>query len=343
MKNKSIKNNINKGKIVIYQTPQKEVKLDVRLKDETVWLTQKQVAILFNTQRPAITKHLNNIFKSGELNKNSVSSILEHTAADGKTYQTQFYNLDAIISVGYRVNSKRAAQFRIWATKTLKEHLVKGYTINEKRLLQARTQLKELQGAISFLREKAKHELLAGQEQEILNLLANYSKTLTLLEQYDKEKLSLIKKNKCKFILGYEDAAKVIAEVKKELIVKKEASDLFGQENSDKFNGILGNIYQTFGKKELYPSLEEKAAHLLYFIIKDHPFVDGNKRIASFLFIYFLDKNNYLYRASGERTINDNALTALSLLIAISDPKDKDILIKITTNLLSDNYVLRDL
>jgi death-on-curing family protein len=330
MKRKEIK----KGEIVIYKSKEGP-KLDVRLEKETVWLTQKQIAMLFDTQRPAITKHLNNIFRSGELDKNSVSSILEHTAADGKVYKTQFYNLDAIISVGYRVNSKRATQFRIWATKTLKEYLVKGYTINEKRLLQAKNQLQELQSAISFLQEKSKHNLLAGQEQEILNLLANYSKTLTLLEQYDKEKLSLIKKARGRFILKYENAISVIDKIKKDLISKNEASNLFGQENSGKFKAILGGIYQTFGKKELYPSLEEKTAHLLYFIIKDHPFVDGNKRIASFLFIYFLDRNDFLYRHSGEKKINDNALTALALLIAISNPKDKEILIKITTNLLN--------
>ncbi|MBU4298885.1 virulence RhuM family protein [Patescibacteria group bacterium] len=174
-----VKQEFNKGEIVIYKTSKNEVKLDVRLKEETVWLTQKQIAILFDTRRPAITKHFNNIFKSEELDKNSVSSILEHTAADGKTYKTQFYNLDAIISVGYRVNSKRATQFRIWATKTL-----------------------------------------------------------TLLEQYDKEKISLVKKAKGKFVLKYEDAAKVIQEIKKELLAKKEASDLFGQENGEKFQAI---------------------------------------------------------------------------------------------------------
>jgi death-on-curing family protein len=334
MKN-NLKKEFKKGEIVIYKSKQGP-QLEIRLEKDTVWLTQKQIALFFDTQRPAITKHLNNIFKSNELNKNSVSSILEHTASDGKVYKVQFYNLDAIISIGYRVNSKRATQFRVWATRILKEYLIKGYAINEKRLLQTRNQLKELQNAISFLQEKSEHELLTGQEQEILNLLANYSKTLTLLEQYDKERVILIKKAKGKFILKYDEARRVIDEIKKDLMLKKEASDLFGQENSDKFKGILGNIYQTFDKKELYSSLEEKAAHLLYFVIKDHPFIDGNKRIASFLFVYFLDKNNYLYRKNGERKINDNALVALALLIAISNPRDKDILIKLITNLLEE-------
>jgi len=327
------KNDFKKGEIIIYKSKEGP-KLKVCLEDETVWLTQKQMTLLFDKGVSTINEHIKNIFKEGELMENSVIRKFRITAADGKTYETNFYNLDVIISVGYRVKSLRGTQFRIWATKTLKKHLVKGYTINEKRLLQAENHVHELQSTILFLQEKSKHKLLAGQEQEILNLLANYSKTLTLLEEYDKEKLSLVKKTKGKFVLKYENAIKVIQEIKKELIAKREASDLFGQENGEKFQAILGSLYQTFGKKELYLSLEEKAAHLLYFIIKDHPFIDGNKRIASFLFIYFLDKNDFLYRETGEKKINDNALTALALLIAVSDPKEKDKLIKIITNLL---------
>jgi len=328
-----MKQEFQKGEIVIYKSKEGP-KLKVCLEDETVWLTQKQMALLFDKGVSTINEHIKNIFKEGELMENSVIRKFRITAADGKTYETNFYNLDVIISVGYRVKSLRGTQFRIWATKTLKEHLVKGYTINEKRLLQVENHVHELQSTILFLQEKSKHKLLAGQEQEILNLLANYSKTLTLLEEYDKEKLSLVKKTKGKFVLKYENAIKVIQEIKKELIAKREASDLLGQENGEKFQAILGSLYQTFGKKELYLSLEEKAAHLLYFIIKDHPFIDGNKRIASFLFIYFLDKNDFLYRETGEKKINDNALTALALLIAVSDPKEKDKLIKIITNLL---------
>ncbi|MDH7554940.1 MAG: RhuM family protein [Spirochaetota bacterium] len=325
---------IKKGEIVIYKSP-KGPEIQVKLDKDTVWLNAHLIARLFDVNRPAIVKHINNIYKTGELDESSTCSILEQVAADGKIRKMNLYNLDMIISVGYRVNSKQATQFRIWATKTLKKHLVKGYTINEKRLLQARNQLQELQSAITFLQEKSKYESLSGQEQEILNLLADYSKTLTLLEQYDKEKLALVKKANGKFILNYDDAKRIIQEVKKELISKKEASELFGQENSNKFQGVLGSIYQTFDKKALYSSLEEKAAHLLYFIVKDHPFVDGNKRIASFLFIYFLDCNNFLYRKTGEKKINDNALTALTLLIAISHPNEKDKLIKIITNLLA--------
>ena len=326
----------NKGEIIIYQTSKKEVGLKVRLEKDTVWITQAQMALLFGTKRPAITKHLSNIFKSKELNQNSVSSILEHTAADGKIYKTKFYNLDAIISVGYRINSKHATQFRIWATNTLRRHILQGYTINEKRLLEAKDKFRELQTVVNFLQNKAQKKQLKGQEKEILNLLADYSKTLTILEQYDKGKLRTPKGKKANFILEYEKYHSIILELKKELISKKEASDIFGNDVTNKFDSIISNLYQTFGKEELYKSLEDKAAHLLYLTIKDHPFTDGNKRIGAFSFVYFLDKNNYLYRKNGEKKINDNALTALALLIAESDPKEKDVLIKIVINLLHD-------
>ena len=330
------KEEIKKGEIVIYKTPDKKVQVNVSLEKETIWLDAHKIAKIFNVNRPAIVKHINNIYKTGELLENSTCSILEQVAADGKIRKMNIYNLDMILSVGYRVNSKQATQFRIWATKTLKDHLVKGFTINEKRILEAKDKFKELQAAINFLQEKSKHELLAGQEQEILSLLADYSKTLTLLEQYDKEKVLLQKNGKGKFVLNYEKSAEIIKEIKKDLTAKNQAGEIFGQEYEDKFKAILGNILQTFDKKELYPSIEEKASHLLYFTIKDHPFVDGNKRIASFLFVYYLDKNNYLYKENNEKKINDNALTALSLLIAISNPSEKDKIVKIITNLLSN-------
>lgn len=328
-------NNIRKGEIVIYKTPSGP-EIQVKLEKDTIWLYAHLIARLFDVNRPAIVKHINNIYKSGELDKKSTCSILEQVAADGKIRKMNLYNLDMIISVGYRVNSNRATQFRIWATKTLRDHLVKGYTINKKRLLEAQEKFKELQTTIVFLQEKTKKELLSGQASEILSLLSSYSKSLTLLEEYDKRKLREIKGKKAKFVLKYDECEKIISEVKKELVNKKEASELFGCEIGGSFDGVIKGIYQTFNGKELYPTIEGKASHLLYFIIKDHPFIDGNKRIASFLFVYFLDKNDYLYRENGEKKINDNALVALSLLIAESDPKEKDILIKIITNLISD-------
>ncbi len=329
------KDKFKKGEIIIYKTPQGP-QLDVRLEQETVWLDAHKMARIFNVERPAIVKHINNIYKTGELDKKSTCSILEQVAADGKVRQMNLYNLDMIISVGYRVNSKRATQFRIWATKTLKEHLVRGYTINEQRLLVAKDRFTELQNAISFLQEKTKHKLLAGQEQEILELLSGYSKTLVILEQYDKNELKIPIGRKATFVFDFSEARKVVKGLRQEVISSKRASNLFGQEYEGKFEAIIKNLYQALGGKELYKTLGEKAANLLYLTIKDHPFVDGNKRIASFLFVYFLDKNKYLRRETGERKINDNALVALALLIAVSEPKDKDIIVKITTNLLDD-------
>lgn len=325
---------VKKGEVIIYQSPQGP-EIQVKLEEDTVWLDAHLIARLFDVNRPAIVKHINNIYKTGELDKKSTCSILEQVAADGKIRKMNLYNLDVIISVGYRVNSLKATQFRIWATKTLKEHLVKGYTLNEKRLLQYQNSLKDLQETIALFQEKSKQQLFVGQEQEILSLLNAYSKTLILLKQYDDEKLILSKKAKEKYVVKYSEIRKLIDEIKKDLITKNEANKFFGQENSDNFKAILKNIYQTFDGNELYPSLEEKAAHLLYFIIKDHPFVDGNKRIASFLFVYYLDKNEYLYQPNGEKKIDDNSLTTLALLVAISHPSEKDKLIKIITNLLS--------
>ncbi|MDO8451800.1 MAG: virulence protein RhuM/Fic/DOC family protein [bacterium] len=322
-----------RGEIILYKAKQGP-QVEVRLQNETIWLTQAQITGLFGTQRPAITKHLNNIFKSGELDEKAVCSILEHTAKDGKTYKTAFYSLDAVISVGYRVNSKQATQFRIWATRVLREHITKGFTINEKRLLEAKDKFAQLQSTIAFLKEKSTKELLTGQEGEILSLLALYAKTLTILDEYDKGTLREVKGEKGAFVLTYEESKRVIVEVKRELVTKKEAGELFGNEKDDSFKGIIRGLYQTFGGQELYRTLESKAAHLLYLIIKDHSFSDGNKRSASFLFVYFLDKNNALYRTGGEKKINDNALAALALLVAASNPKEKDQMIALITQLL---------
>ena len=322
--------------IIIYKSKDKSIQLEVRLDldKDTLWLNQAQIARLFGTQRPAITKHLNNVFKCKELNEKAVCSILEHTADDGKKYATKFYNLDAVISVGYRVNSARATQFRIWATGVLKEHILSGYTLNQKRLLEQAEKLKELEKAIAFIEEKSHKGLLNNQARELLSIINEYAKSLTLLAQYDEGQIALYKGKIAKFTLTYSHCLEVIARIKAELTRKGEAGILFGQEMGKKLDGIIGGLYQTFGGKDLYPSIEEKSAHLFYFIIKDHPFADGNKRIGSLFFIYFLEQNNYLLKRSGERKINDNALVALALLIAESDPKEKEIMIKIITNLL---------
>jgi prophage maintenance system killer protein len=324
---------INKGEIVIYKPKGGDIELKIKFENETIWLDAHQMAQVFNVKRPAVVKHINNIYKSGELNEDSTCSILEQVAADGKIRKMNIYNLDVIISVGYRVNSQRATEFRVWATKILKNYLSEGYAVNEKRLLETNDKFKKLQNAIEFLQRKSGTELLKGQE-ELLYLLADYSKTLSLLEQYDKGALKEIKGEKSKFVLTYDYCLDIISEITKELISKKEAGDIFGIEINHKFESLVKNLYQTFGGQELYKSIEEKAANFLYLSIKDHPFIDGNKRIASFLFICFLDKNNYLHRENGERKVNDNALTTLALLVAESDPKEKDQMIALITQLI---------
>jgi len=327
------KNNFQKGEVVIYKTPQNEVELRVRFENESVWLRQDEIALLFGKERSVITKHINKIFLDKEVVKESNVQKM-HIANSDKP--VELYGLDVILAVGYRVNSARAIHFRQWASGILKQYLVKGYAINEKRLLEARNKFSELQEAVSFLQRQSKKELLEGQESEILGLLADYSKTLSLLEQYDKGSLLEGKGTKTNFVLTYRDCVKIVVELKRELTVKKEAGDLFGQERAGSFEGIIGTLYQTFSKNELYPTIEDKASHLLYFIIKDHPFSDGNKRTAVFLFVYFLDRSNYLFKKTGERKINDNALTALALLIAESNPGDKDVMVKIIKNLVAE-------
>ncbi|MBU3925127.1 virulence protein RhuM/Fic/DOC family protein [Patescibacteria group bacterium] len=333
------KNKTKNNSIIIYEASKGDVRIDVRLENETIWLTLNQIADLFGIDKSGISRHIKNIYEEGELKeKSTVAKIATVQKEGGRNIEREieFYNLDMIISIGYRVSSKRATDFRIWATKTLKDYLVKGYAINEKRLLEAQEKFKELQTAISFLQDKSQKSMLRDRSQEILNLLSSYAKTLTLLSEYDNGKIEEIKGGKTKFILDYKKSLKIIGKIKTELINKKEAGDLFGQERQGALETVVKNLYQTFDNKELYPTIENKASHLLYLIIKDHSFSDGNKRIGSFLFVYFLDRNGYLYKKSGEKKINDNALTALALLVAESKPEEKDVMVKIIMNLIAE-------
>ncbi len=326
----------SKGKILIYKAKDGSQQLEVRLEQETVWLSQKQIADIFGTQRPAISKHLSNIFKSKELEEKSVSSILEHTAKDGKTYKTQFYNLDAIISVGYRVNSQKATRFRVWATNVLREHLVKGYTLNEKRLSQLVQNMQQLEQAVKVFRQIGVADKLSESEAKgLLDIITNYTQSFILLNQFDSNSLPEAKLNEnITYEIEYSEAVKAIAELKKQLMKKKEASALFGNERDGAFGGILNSVVQTFDGEYLYKSIEEQAAHLLYFVIKNHPFTDGNKRIGAFLFVWFLEKNKHRFKKSGELKINDNALVALALLIAQSNPDDKELMVSLVINLV---------
>lgn len=326
----------SQGEILIYKAKDGSQQLEVKLEGETVWLTQKQIAQLFGTQRPAITKHLSNILKSGELTEKAVSSILEHTARDGKKYKIQFYNLDAIISVGYRVNSQKATRFRIWATTVLKNHLVKGYTLNEKRLQQVVQNMQQLERAVKLIQQSGNSEQLSATEAKgLLEVITNYTQSFILLNQFDSNKLPDKKLNEnITYKIEYGEAVSAIEELKKQLIKKKEASELFGNERDRGFESLLNSVVQTFGGEYLYKSIEEQAAHLLYFVIKNHPFTDGNKRIGAFLFVWFLEKNKHRFKKSGELKINDNTLVALALLVAQSNPDDKEIMTKLVMNLI---------
>jgi death-on-curing family protein len=320
------------GEIIIYEAEDGKTSIEVQLENETVWLTQNQLAELFGSERSVISKHINNIFKSGELEKNSVCAKFAHTASDGKTYQTNFHNLDVIIAVGYRVNAKRGTRFRIWATSVLKGHLIKGYTVNERRL--AEKGLSEIEQTIALLSKTLeRNEALSDEGKAVLEIVSRYAKSWSLILKYDEDRLELpLARHPTRICLDYERAKTAITTLKAELIEHGEASDLFGREPDNQLQGILGNIAQTFDKHELYPNIEEKAAHLLYFVIKDHPFTDGNKRIGSFLFLIFLKDNNLLEQSG----INDNGLVALALLIAESNPKQKNLMIKLTMNLLAN-------
>lgn len=316
--------------MIIYTTPDGHIQLDVNLAYDTLWLSQQQMADLFGTRRQAITKHLKNIFASHELEEASVCSILEHTAPDGKRYKTKFYSLDAVISVGYRINSVQATHFRIWATQVLKEHLIQGYTIYQPRL--AQKGLQELQLTVELLQKTlVHHELVNDVGSQAIQLILSYAKTWNLLLAYDEDQLKLPKHGRhAAFHLTYETAIKAISSLKTDLCARHEATALFGNERDHGLESILSNIEQTFDGKPLYNSIEEKAAHVLYFIIKDHPFTDGNKRIGSFMFLLYLKLQNLPIK------LNENGLVALALLVAESNPLQKDLMIRLVVNLLVD-------
>lgn len=323
-----------KNEIVIYTTPEGKETFEVNLKKDTVWLSQKQMAGLFEKDVRTVNEHVKNIFKESELEENSVIRKFRITAADGKKYSTNMYNLDLIISVGYRVNSKRGIQFRIWATNVLKEHLVKGYTINEKRMREDRAKLKELQKTSRIMERLLKNKALDSTEATgLLEVILDYQKALHLLDEYDFQKLEI--KNVTtqeKFRISFQRARQELDRLKAHY-----PSTLFGLEKDQSFSGSIGAIYQTFDGKDLYPSIEEKAAHLLYFVVKNHSFIDGNKRIAASLFIWFLNENGILYNEDGSKRLADNALVALTLLIAESRAEEKDAMVKVIVNLINQN------
>ena len=312
-----------KGRVVVYKN-----KVEVRLEHETVWLTQAQMADLFNTERSVITKHIRNIFKTRELTgKSNVQKM--HIANSDKP--VKFYNLNVIISVGYRVNSKRGTQFRIWATNVLREYLVDGYTINQKRLAANSAKYEELQRAIALIKNVESLSGLSAEARGIAKVISDYTRALDILDDFDHQRLKTPKgTKKAKYTLTHEKARAIIQTVRE----KFGDSGLVGQEKDNSFRSSIAAIYQTFGGVDVYPTIQEKAAHLLYFVVKNHSFVDGNKRIAAALFICFLDKCGILYRENGARAIDNSALVGLTLMIASSRPKEKDMMVKVILNLL---------
>lgn len=326
----------NQTEIIIYKS-EAGPELRVKMQGESVWLSLQQMATLFGRDKSVISRHINNIYKEAELSRKAVVAKIATTATDGKTYQVEYFNLDMIISVGYRVNSKRGTQFRIWATGKLRDFLLKGFVVNEERLKErSSAKLSELEGAVHLIQAAIGSQRLLGYEKELLKIITDYTDTWVLLNKYDHDQLEIENTTKkSSYKLEYEQIAKSITQFKKRLISRGEATDIFGVESGDKLQGLLGNIEQTFGGRDLYPSVEEKAAHLLYFAIKDHPFVDGNKRIGALLFLLYLIRNHAIYNKHGERKINDNALTALALLIAESKPEQKQVMVRLVVNLVN--------
>ena len=325
----------NRGKIVIYQTKDGKTSIDVKLENETVWLNQAQMAELFQTDRTSVVKHVNNIYKSEELEKDSTCAKIAQVQMEGnRTIKRHiiYYNLDMIISVGYMVNSMRGTQFRIWANKVLKDYLIKGYAINQ----QAKAvQLEDLKSTVRLLSNVIEHKQLTLDEANgLLRVITDYTYGLDTLDKYDYQQLEVDSTTPTEeFRATYEEAMEAIHLLQE----KFGSSDLFGNEKDQSFKSSINTIYQTFGGEELYPSVEEKAAMLFYLVVKNHSFSDGNKRIAAFLFLWFLEKNGILYKSDGSKLIGNNTLVALTLMIAESRTEEKDVMVKVVINLINKN------
>lgn len=318
--------------IVIYQTENGKTKLDVHLQEQTIWLSLDQISSLFQKNKSTISRHIKNIFLSDELARESVVANFATTAKDGKIYQVDYYNLDMIISVGYRVNSKIATQFRKWATGILKQYLVDGYAVNEKRLQEQKSQISQLQNAIKLLNRSIEHQADNLDDAKKLSaLMADFASGLDLLDDYDNKTLDTKgKTTKPAVIIKKEEFLNVIDKMKPEF-----GSDVFANPKDDSFDSSINQIYQTFGGQECYPSLEEKAAMLLYFLVKNHSFTDGNKRIGAACFLYFLDKNEILYQ-NNIQLIDNTTLFTLTILIAESKPEEKETMKQVILSVLNN-------
>ena len=317
--------------IAIYKSPTGTV--DVRLDGDTVWLSLQQIADLFGRDKSVISRHLRNVFNEGGLECPSVVAKNATTAADGKTYQVEFFNLDAILSVGYRVNSREGTRFRQWATRLLREHLTLGYTVNRQRF---EDNAAELEAALNLIRKAAQTpELSADTGRGLVDIVTRYAHTFLWLQRYDEGLLTDPATQPGGTLPTLEQAREALARLKADLVQRGEATDLFARDRGDGLAALLGNLDQSVFGEPAYPSVEAKAAHLLYFVIKNHPFSDGNKRSGAFLFVDFLHRNGRLLNASGHPIINDMGLAALALLVAESDPVQKDVLIRLIVNMLA--------
>lgn len=318
--------------IEIYQTATGDAKVEVRFDNDTVWLSLQQMADIFGRDKSVISRHLKKIFDTEELEQNSVVAKNATTATDGKTYQVDYYNLDVIISVGYRVNSKAGVAFRRWATARLKDYLLKGYAINQERLAH---NAYELEQALALIQKTAQSpNLTLDGGRGLVDIVSRYTQTFLWLQQYDEGLLSDPSGELGGVLPSLDEARQALAGLKADLMAKDEATELFAKERGDGLSAILGNLEQTVFGEPAYPSIEEKAAHLLYFVIKNHPFADGNKRSGAFLFVDFLHRNGRLLTADNTPIINDTGLTALALLIAESHPDNKETMIKLVVHML---------
>lgn len=324
---------MDKGEIIIYQTSDGQTELDVRLEGDTVWLSQAQLAQLLQVRPQNITMHIRNVYKEGELERSATcKNFLQVQNEGGRliTRNMKFYNLDVIISVGYRVKSLRGTQFRIWANRVLKEYLIKGYAINRNA---KQEQLDELKRTISVMSNVlAAKSVTKDEAVGLLKVISDYAYGLDTLDRYDYQQLEIADTTpEEKFRATYDNAMQALQELKRVY----GASELFAREKDGSFHSTMGAIYQTFGGRDLYPSVEEKAANLLYLTVKNHSFSDGNKRIAAFLFLWFMEKNGILYREDGSRLIDNNTLVALTLMIAESRTEEKDVMTKVVVNLIN--------
>ena len=322
------------SEIIIYKKDN-QVEVEITYDNESLWLNLNQIAELFDRDKSVISRHITNIYKEEELAYYATVAKNATVQEEGKrkvTRTIEYYNLDIILAVGYRVSSAKGTQFRIWANQILKNYLIKGFAVNEKRLQQTSQQLQELKKVVQ-LQEKVitEYHLETDEAQGLIKVIASYSTALGLLDDYDHQRLKIPNTNTVEVVkINYDEARNAINELGKQT----KFEGLFGKEKDDSYKGYLENIYQTFDGIELYQTLEEKAAHLLYFVVKNHSFIDGNKRIGAFLFVWFLERNNLLYKSNGNKLLADSTLVALTLMIAQSNPNDKDMMIKVIVNLL---------